>query len=47
MKTNGCYKKYTYNYEKQKDLGVTFDTKPTFEEHICQMINKAINDNNN
>ena len=28
-------------HNKQKDLGVTFDSKLTFDEHISQVINKA------
>ena len=28
-------------HDKQKDLGVTFDTKLTFDQHISQVVNKA------
>ena len=28
-------------HDKQKDLGVTFDSRFTFDEHISQMVNKA------
>ena len=28
-------------HDKQKDLGVTFDCKLTFDEHISQVVNKA------
>ena len=28
-------------HDKQKDLGVTFDSKLTFDEHISQVVNKA------
>ena len=28
-------------YDKQKDLGVTFDSKLTFDQHISQVVNKA------
>ena len=28
-------------HDKQKDLGATFDSKLTFDEHISQVINKA------
>ena len=28
-------------HDKQKDLGVTFDPKLTYDEHISQVINKA------
>ena len=28
-------------HDKQKDLGVTFHSKLTFDEHISQVINKA------
>ena len=27
--------------DKQKDLGVTFDSKLTFDQHISQVVNKA------
>ena len=29
-------------HEKQKDLRVTFDSKLTFDEHISQVVKKAI-----
>ena len=28
-------------HAKQKDLGITFDSKLTFDEHISQVVNKA------
>ena len=28
-------------HDKQKDLGVTFDSKLMFDEHISQVVNKA------
>ena len=28
-------------HDKQKDLGVTFDSKLTFDQHISQVVNKA------
>ena len=28
-------------HDKQKHLGVTFDSKLTFDEHITQVVNKA------
>ena len=28
-------------HDKQKDLGITFDSKLTFDQHISQVVNKA------
>ena len=28
-------------HDKQKDLGVSFDSKLTFDEHVSQVVNKA------
>ena len=33
--------KTTDTHDKQKDLGVTFDSKLTFDQHISQVLNKA------
>jgi hypothetical protein len=27
--------------QKEKDIGVTIDSEPTFESHICEKVNKA------